>query len=423
MTASATDATIAHGTVERDAGVSVSLVATALYVVVFLVYIYSWPISRQLGVPALAVLVGTALLSVLAARRAYLPLPMVGLPLLAITYIGLSYAGVLPPAWTQVYDPRVIPQQSFGYIALPILVSANVNALIVLARYPTFVRRVLVPGGFIGGLIVSPTVFTLFGEPLEGGVSYFLLNSFSGAELILTVLIGWFVFHHLRGVAPLLAAAILILVSTHLNTALAFLALVVFRTRRLLVIGATTGAAIFLLSGIIAPFFWKEIVELDGNNGIRAIFWGDAWRAVIDTWGIGIGFGREVIRGVYYIYADPWSLVRPEDPDFLLIGVHNSVVQAAFRLGLVGAAFVVVLLLRLRPRKSPRTATDQFDAWLYFVLIVIVCSNVAITGIYHLPGVTAVWAWLALRHDPEQIRTFAAGEARDQGRNSRRAHA
>lgn len=390
-----------------ESAVSASLITTVLYVVVFLAYVYGWPISRQLGIPALALLVGTGLLSVLCARRAYLPRAMIGLGLLAVTYIGLSYVGVLPAAWTQVYDPRAIPQQSFGYVALPILVSANVNALIVLARYPTLVRRVLVPAGFVGGLVVSPLVLTLFGEPLEGNVSYFLLNSFSGPELFLTVLIGWMVFHKLQGMAPFLVVPVLILLSTHLNTALSFLALLVFRTRRLLVLGAIVGAGLFLLSGVVAPFFWKPILELNANNGVRAVFWGDAWRAVIDTWGVGIGFGREAIRGVYYIYADPWSLVRPEEPDFLFIGVHNSVVQAGFRMGIVGAVLVVLLLLRLRPRRSPRTATEQFDAWLFFVLVMIVCSNVAITGMYHLPGVTAVWAWLALRHDPEQIRTFA----------------
>ncbi|WP_029031215.1 O-antigen ligase family protein [Salinarimonas rosea] len=392
--------------------VSASLLATVLYVCAFFAYVYFWPISRHLGVPALAALLAAALLSIVCARRAYLPGAMIALPVLAGVYVALSFAGVLPAAWTQVYDRGAIAQQSVGYIAMPILVSANVNALVVLARYPTLVKRVLVPAGVIGGLVLNPLVLTLFGEPLEGGHSYFLLNSFSGAELILTALIGWWVFHALSGVAPFLAVPILIVLTTHLNTALAFLALLVFRTRRLLVLGSLAGVLLFLATGVVAPLFWEPLLALDANNGIRAVFWGDAWLAVRDTWGVGVGFGREAIRGVYYFYAEPWSLKRPDEPDFLFIGVHNAVVQAGYRLGILGAVLVVLLIVRLRPRRSPRTATEQFDAWLFFVFVMVVCSNVAITGMYHLPGVTAVWAWLALRNDPACIRTFAIkGEA------------
>ncbi|MGP9818913.1 hypothetical protein ACTZWW_02760 [Salinarimonas sp. NSM] len=392
--------------------VSASLLATVLYVVLFVGYVWGWPISRHLGVPALAVLLAAALLSILCARRAYLPGAMIALPMLAGVYIALSFAGVLPAAWTQVYDRGAIAQQSVGYIAMPILVSANVNALIVLARYPALVKRVLVPAGVIGGLVINPLVLTLWGEPLEGGHSYFLLNSFSGAELILTALIGWWAFHALSGIAPFVVVPILIALTTHLNTALAYLALLVFRTRRLLVLGSLAGLLLFLATGVVAPLFWEPLLALDANNGIRAVFWGDAWLAVRDTWGVGVGFGREAIRGVYYFYAEPWSLKRPDEPDFLFIGVHNAVVQAGYRLGILGAVLVVLLVARLRPRLSPRTPTEQFDAWLFFVFVMVVCSNVAITGMYHLPGVTAVWAWLALRNDPASIRTFAIkGEA------------
>lgn len=390
-----------------DTANAAQVAAVICYALAFFAFSFSWPISRSLGPPALAVLLLAALLPIFVVRRFYLPLPLFAFWALSFVYFAFSYFSFLPESWPIFFDRNAIPQHVSAYLILPILLSANIASFSVIGRNRTLFLRWLLPAIIIGSFLVNPLVLTLMEPLVEGqevGIFFYLgINGFSSSEVFMIGVLGYLLLTRMRGLLLLIVSTTFAVISTNLSPFIAFAILPFFKHGQLARITVLGLIVVLLASAIIAPIFWPELAKLDGNTGIRAVFWGDAWRALADTWGVGVGFGTESIRPYYIIEGAKWILRPPDADDFLLVGLHNSFVQVLFRMGIVGLLLMLLLVLRIRPRGASISQQTRFDCWLFCVLFISMSVNVAIVSIHHLLGSTAIWAWLAFRHDSQGI--------------------
>jgi len=168
-----------------------------------------------------------------------------------------------------------------------------------------------------------------------------------------------------------------------------------------------TGLILTLLSLYVVGFFFiPELMNITPNSGIRLAFIVDTFKSVLDTFGVGVGYGTESVRWRYNFPGRPEFVFLPEPfmmtPDEMLealsTGVHNSLIQALMRTGLLGFVLLVAAFLAVFPRADlPRRLRNH--ASMSFALIFIACFvNPALESPVQGMGVGFVYGYLiALR--------------------------
>ncbi len=391
-------------------GRKLQVFAASFYAIVWGLYSFTWPYSRSLGATALAVVLFAACLPVLAMRRLYLPWQLVALWLVVALSVLYSCLQAYPVSWPKLHVIGAIPQQSASYLALPLVLSANVCTIAVFAQERRLFVRWVLPVTLVSSIVINPLFLTYLVDELEGNppapLHFFRINGFSNGETLLIALIGYWLIRSRKFFAPSFVSLLLGASSTNLSPQIAFAILPMFKVKSFARL-ALAGVIIVLIGAVvIAPLFSSAIDELDGNSGIRAVFWGDAWKAVLDTWGLGVGFGTESIRPFYMFEGVKWVLREETAEDFIMVGVHNSFAQISFRTGIIGGFLLLSLVLRLFPMGRSLSDLSRFDCWLLAILLVSFSVNVAIVSMNHFWGMTAIWAWLVLRHDRRAIIQF-----------------
>ena len=146
----------------------------------------------------------------------------------------------------------------------------------------------------------------------------------------------------------------------------------------LFTVAAAIGTLIAIY-GVMLPHVNEVIIE-NSNAGIRLAFISDAISSVIDTAGIGIGFGTESVRWEYHfpdmpvftLLPDPHSMSHDRMLEALSTGVENSFVEAALRTGVPGFIILVVSFLAAFPSRLLRADLYNHAAVL-FALTAIGC--------------------------------------------------
>jgi O-antigen ligase len=149
-----------------------------------------------------------------------------------------------------------------------------------------------------------------------------------------------------------------------------------------------------------------EMMLTNPNSGIRLAFVADALSSVMDTHGIGIGFGTESVRWRYHFpnmadftfLPDPTSITPERLLEVLSTGVHNSFVQALLRMGVPGfLLFLAAFFAAFPPRNLPRDVRNH--AAIVFAMIFIACFvNPALESPVQVVGIGFVHGYLlALR--------------------------
>ena len=114
------------------------------------------------------------------------------------------------------------------------------------------------------------------------------------------------------------------------------------------------------LFSLIAPFFISELNTVDSNTGFRLILWRDTWSALIDTYGLGVGYGTEYISNDFTHIHDRYWKITPEDADDrLFVGTHSTFYDIALRNGILGLMLFATWFLRTifqAPKNSPQNA-------------------------------------------------------------------
>ena len=156
-----------------------------------------------------------------------------------------------------------------------------------------------------------------------------------------------------------------------------FLALLLGAPGRLVALGIIGTLSLLYIVGF---FFISELVIVAPNSGIRLVFLIDAFKSVLDTFGVGIGYGTESVRWRYnfpnrpeFVFLpDPASMTHEKMLETLSLGVHNSLFQALLRTGLLGFGVLSFALFSVFPRSDlPRKLRNH--ASITFVIMFISC--------------------------------------------------
>lgn len=159
---------------------------------------------------------------------------------------------------------------------------------------------------------------------------------------------------------------------------------------------------VFVVTYAIGLGYVPEMVRLSPDSGLRLAFIRDALKSVMDTHGIGIGYGTESVRWVYHFPGLPTFRFLPDARNMsygrmleaLSTGVHNSFVQALLRTGVLGfvllvAAFFAAFPSRKLPKDTKRHATVSF------VIIFMACFvNPALESPAQAVGVGLIYGYL-----------------------------
>ncbi|MFC1458482.1 hypothetical protein ACETIH_17610 [Microvirga arabica] len=180
----------------------------------------------------------------------------------------------------------------------------------------------------------------------------------------------------------------------------------------------------FVIIYAIGISYVPQALAADPNSGIRLAFVADAISSVIDTYGVGIGYGTESVRFVYrfagmpdfHFLPDPTALSEQQLLPLLSTGVHNSFVQAMLRTGILGFSLLVAANLVLLPsRRLPRVVRSH-AACLFCIIFIACFVNPALESPVQLIGIGFLYGYLiSLRaqRKPQSLIRLAAARASD----------
>jgi O-antigen ligase len=177
-------------------------------------------------------------------------------------------------------------------------------------------------------------------------------------------------------------------------------------------------AAIAIMTGIYAGGinFIPEIMIKDPNDGLRLVLVADALSSTSDTYGIGIGYGKESVRWRYHFQnmpdftflPDPRLMTHERMLEALSRGVHNSFIQALLRTGVLGFFLLFATFYAAFPSRNLPRDVQNHAASVFAVIFIGCFVDPALESPIQLVGVGFVYGYLvALR-----AAARAAGRAR-----------
>jgi hypothetical protein len=322
----------------------------------------------------------------------------------------LSYYRLLPVSWQVYFMEEAIVRQlipALGFFA------------VAWASKAYFRRRLLCGDAFFGApfilvlsFVVGPAIMFKQGVSYEGDTTENTIVALYGSLTNSITVAMFFVFGYIFFTTDWrrytgLITFICIAVSTHFAqfkvltvTAVAVLFGI---PGRLMVVGLMLASMGVYAAGIN---FIPSIRTISPNASIRLSFVADAFSSVVDTHGIGIGYGKESVRWQYRFpgmpaftfFPDPRSITPERLLEILSTGVHNSFVQAILRTGVLGVFLLVAAFVAaFPPRNLPRDMRNH--AAVALAMIFIACFvNPALESPVQVVGIGFVYGYLlALR--------------------------
>ena len=148
------------------------------------------------------------------------------------------------------------------------------------------------------------------------------------------------------------------------------------------------GVVVCLTAVFIVPFFAGQITPyLDANSAWRLRFWNDALVQLVQSKGIGVGFGTSYATEAF-VGNQPFLRGNPYYPvgrgltlkyQMMSIGPHNSFVSVAFRMGIAGIVTLLGLLARIfRGMWKNIEQVPTFRLFVFFAAIAIISVNVGL---------------------------------------------
>ncbi|OAP40024.1 hypothetical protein AU381_10830 [Sinorhizobium glycinis] len=169
--------------------------------------------------------------------------------------------------------------------------------------------------------------------------------------------------------------------------------------------------AICLVTTMVAAYavglnFIPQTLTLDANSGIRLVFISDTLASVADTYGIGIGFGKESVQWRYEFpgfadftfLPDIRNITHARLLEILSVGIHNSFFQSMLRTGVIGFVLIVsAISAAFPPPRLPRGVRDHASA-LFVIIFLAMFVNPALESPIQIVGIAFVYGYLiALR--------------------------
>lgn len=291
-----------------------------------------------------------------------------------VLYIFLSYANELPNAWTRFYSSDAILQQSsFVLLLYPSVLAGRRFWRTVFTKRQ---GKMMLYGLCIAGGVVSPLLSRFYWDIPD---PFYMLHTpiaFLGAAAMVLLLraprlmqiAGILAIGGLAGIAgesvqiKIIGIASVIVVLTPWPRLIA-----------LLVCSALAMAA------TIGQWYVWQLWLFYHDFGIRLIFARDAVQAIKQTFGLGIGFGKEAIKNFYpFLHDVHWDL-KTQFHDFLFTMVHNSFLGVPLRIGLVGGlAFFWFVVITARPPRGVPLPMSRLASLCYIAAFINLFSDVGI---------------------------------------------
>jgi len=139
--------------------------------------------------------------------------------------------------------------------------------------------------------------------------------------------------------------------------------------------------AVLIVAFGVAINFGPQLMTLMPNEGLRAIMMHDGLLTMVDTDGIGIGYGKEAVRNRYKVPGEPdfrflpdWDTMSPDRKlQALSNTIENSFFMTLLHTGIIGLCLLLsALFAAFPPRGLPRNA--QKHAVVVFGMMIIASS-------------------------------------------------
>lgn len=260
-----------------------------------------------------------------------------------------SLAGIMPTAWTTLYDMSAAIRQWSWILLFPLLALAAVDSM---SRSREFLER--------NALALAIVVFAmgrislkLSDSPLDTENFLTLYGLKNENSLFICLAIAYIYSkkpHLIRDVAILL---VLLLLSGSAGSAATLIVLLVIRLTKWpqLPFAAILVSLLGLL--VFAPFNYVYLDSLDSNSGLRAILWRDAIAGIQGSLGLGVGFGTEAISDLYLgMRSRDFSIVTAGGDSIFYVGAHSLFYEIAFRQGVAGLCLFSLWFFHLSRRSQ-----------------------------------------------------------------------
>jgi hypothetical protein len=388
-------------------------------------YVLFWPgiwlacglgVSLRLIGPAFVV-APTGLCLLYATLRRTVP------PRLLSIYLGfclfvaaLSTYQMLPTSWQVHFLQDAIIRQLVPTVAFFTVAWAS----------KAYFRRRILNGDVLSGapvivtlsIVVAPTVMFLQGVGYEGDYSLFAVLALYGAfinnmSIALFFVLGAIFFTRDWRQYAAIALMLVIAFTSHfiqfkLLTAITLAALVGAPGRRVVI------GAIAVLFGIYAVGidFVPEVIVNDPNDGLRLAFVADTVTSVADTYGIGIGYGKESVRWsyqfpdmpVFTFLPDPRSMTHSRMLEALSTGVENSFAESLLRTGIVGCLLLVVAIFAAFPPRNLSRDVRNHAAVIFSMMFICCFVNSCLETPIAVVGVGFLYGYLLALRARSRIR-------------------
>lgn len=343
-----------------------------------------FPLLRGIGEPPLLIALALAVVAILL-QGTIIGLRDYWLFLIFSTLIlALSFLSAMPKGWTLMHDNFAAVRHWIWIPALPIIGSAF---MFICRRSFKHVERHAVK--YLLVIYVATRLSRAFSGDIYTEEQAWSIYTFTSDNMIVALAFLVFLFRSRRNMLIDCVLIVLMLaISTSAQSDLFFLWLFMLRVlqnSKLLILALAVGTTAFIL---IAPLYIEAVDGIDPNSGVRAVLWRDAWVALFQTYGIGVGFGTEYITNNFSEIRGPhdWSMVGSES-DLIYVATHSTYYDVALRTGVVGLSLFLIWFrsaLRLDVQLDQRR--EQLHTAVVGLLLINCSVNVGLSSIQFLFG-------------------------------------
>ncbi len=182
--------------------------------------------------------------------------------------------------------------------------------------------------------------------------------------------------------------------------------------------------ALCLIAAMITVYvvglnFIPQTMGLDPNFGIRLVFISDAFASVTDTYGLGIGFGKESVRWRYEIpgfedftfLPDSRNITHARLLEILSTGIHNSFFQSMLRTGVIGFILIIsAISVAFPPRNVSRSVRNHASA-VFLMIFFAMFVNPALESPVQIVGIAFGFGYLIALRANARAEALGPGQA------------
>lgn len=299
-----------------------------------------------------------------------------------------SIFDLMPSSWTMEFDLMVAVRQYFFIFSLPIFTFVAYkffkfnyffitrNSLILLGGY-FFLYFIITDG--MNGLILSPFVnysqifmiiFFINFEKINNQFLKYLI-------LIIILILSFFLFKEVS-LQFLIFFIGVILITINLNRYIIH--------------------KFVILTFTIIPFFSlliinNSLIPFDSNSMVRLVMWKDATQSLIDTFGLGVGFGTEWIKNEFYLIKSNWFLFDNYNTnDKFNVTTHNTFSDIFFRVGLIGLLLFLKFIMSLFNERIIKNS--RLVSYLFLSILISLSTNPGFFSVNFFIGLSITFGFL-----------------------------